>query len=95
VASDYDDSVNERYFLIDASTRSGMSGSPVVFRPLGPYLKKSGEMSVADGNMSIFMGIYSGRIRDDSDIGIVWRPKIVAEVLDHALKEMNRPSKAE
>jgi hypothetical protein len=88
IASDFDETVNERYFLVDASTREGMSGSPVIFRPLGPYLGASGAVLVGDGGTSFFLGIYSGRIRADSDIGIVWRPKIIAEVLDDALRQM-------
>ncbi|HKO51980.1 MAG TPA: serine protease [Polyangiaceae bacterium] len=88
IASDFDRSANERYFLVDASTREGMSGSPVIFRPLGPYLGASGEVLVGDGDTSFFLGIYSGRIRPDADIGIVWRAKVIAEVLDHALRLM-------
>jgi hypothetical protein len=86
IASDFDDTVNERYFLVDASTREGMSGSPVVFRPLGPYLGRSREVLMGSGDIAFFLGIYSGRIRPDADVGIVWRAKIVAEVLDNALR---------
>lgn len=48
----------------------------------------SGEVLVGERETSFFLGIYSGRIRADSDIGIVWRPKIIAEVLDDALRQM-------
>lgn len=85
IASDFDATTNGRFFFIDASTRIGMSGAPVVFRPLGPYLSRSGQVLTGDGTKSIFMGIYSGRLHPESDIGIVWRPNILREVLDAAV----------
>jgi hypothetical protein len=85
IASDFDAPANGRVFFVDASTRTGMSGSPVVFRPLGPYLSKTGEVLVGDGSKSVFLGIYSGRVHPESDIGIVWRTSVIAEVLDAAL----------
>ncbi len=49
-------------FLVDAATRGGMSGSPVyaVFR--GPYAVEGGGTALGSGEVSRFMGIYSGRL---------------------------------
>ena len=76
---DYD---NLPKFLIDCRTRQGQSGSPVLakFRP-GQYYKRNGETYQVIEEHSFFLGIYSGRVRDDSDIGVVWKPSILEEIL--------------
>ncbi len=33
---------------------------------------------------TLFLGVYSGRIHGESEIGIVWRPKVISEVLERA-----------
>ena len=33
---------------------------------------------------TLFLGIYSVRIHGESEIGIVWRPKVISEVLERA-----------
>jgi hypothetical protein len=67
-------------FLIDATTRSGMSGSPVVLR-LDSYSKSDGTQVLAGGVTTKFMGIYSGRIHEMSEVGRVWRPFVLSEIL--------------
>ena len=69
-------------FLIDCRTREGQSGSPVIakFRP-GQFYKYKGEMYRAEEEYTFFLGICSGRIRDDSDIGVVWKSNILEEIL--------------
>jgi hypothetical protein len=67
-------------FLIDATTRGGMSGSPVVFRPTGAYKTKKGNMAISS-NITLFLGIYSGRIHKDSEVGMVWRPRLINEII--------------
>ncbi len=70
-------------FLIDARTREGQSGSPVIF-----YDDGGGFVSFADGSVqggtgkevTRLVGVYSGRISEDSDIGRVWKLKAVLEV---------------
>lgn len=68
-------------FLIDATTRNGMSGSPVVVRSAGGHISRSGNYILAGGITTKFLGIYSGRIRDDVELGRVWRPKVLEEIL--------------
>lgn len=50
-------------FLVDARTRRGQSGSPVV------------------GGTSVLLGIYSGRVNEQSDLGIVWKVNALREIL--------------
>ncbi len=68
-------------FLIDATTRSGMSGAPVVLRLNGGYSTSEGNHIMAGGMSTKFVGVYAGRIHDDSEIGRVWRPFVIKEVL--------------
>lgn len=82
IASDPDlDYNSEPLFLIDATTRGGMSGSPVVLRTTGGYKKKDGKYVSLSGPVTLFLGVYSGRIHKDSEIGKVWRPRLIKEML--------------
>ncbi|MCJ7603156.1 MAG: serine protease [Desulfobulbaceae bacterium] len=72
---------NEPLFLIDATTRGGMSGSPVVLRMSGGYKTSDGNMIMGSSYRTRFLGIYSGRLPRDSEIGRVWRPKLINEIL--------------
>lgn len=68
-------------FLIDATTRGGMSGSPVIARVQGAYMAKSGGY-VMGGIANRFLGVYSGRIRKDSEeIGRVWKASVIEDIL--------------
>lgn len=71
-------------FLIDSKTRQGQSGSPVIY-----YSGKGIDLHPAHGGFrmwgSSFMkevGIYSGRISGDSDLGYVWKWSIIKEIVD-------------
>jgi len=77
---DIDFQVDRPAFLIDATTRSGMSGSPVVLRQ-DSYMQKSGNQVVVGGVVTKFMGIYAGRIHKDAEVGRVWRPFVITEIL--------------
>ena len=70
VASDIHGHPDQKHFLVDATTRDGMSGSPVI----------------AKNGLNPLLGIYSGRLHDDVEIGIVWRIAILYELLQQALK---------
>ena len=63
-------------FLVDCRTRKGQSGSPVIIHKTGGTLFGGPETSL--------LGIYSGRIDTESDLGIVWKTHAIAELLDHA-----------
>lgn len=85
IASDPDlDYNNLPVFLIDATTRGGMSGSPVVLRISGNYRTRSGNRIIAGGARTLFLGIYSGRVHRDSEIGMVWRPIVINEIASNA-----------
>lgn len=73
-------------FLIDATTRGGMSGSPVVLRLNSGYSTSDGREILAGGFQTRFLGIYAGRIHEDSEIGRVWKPSVVDEILAAAGK---------
>ncbi len=69
-------------FLIDCRTRQGQSGSPVIaHRNGGAIAMVGGGVAVSPGTMTDFIGVYSGRINKNSDIGIVWKASIVQELV--------------
>lgn len=70
--------------LVDSRTREGQSGSPVVaYRPAGaPIRGADGSMSIGSGAYGLLLGIYSGRINKDSDIGMIWKVSALAELID-------------
>ena len=70
-------------FLIDATTRGGMSGSIVVARQAGSHLTTQG-LKLGVGTATKFLGIYASRLPKDVEIGCVWRPSAIREVLTHA-----------
>lgn len=68
--------------LIDCRSRQGQSGSPVVlYRPGGAIAMKNGSTGIYAGSYSELVGIYSGRIHKDSDLGMVWKTKAIRELL--------------
>jgi hypothetical protein len=78
--------------LVDAATREGMSGSPVIAEFTGFHQDKPGEVSAEDwiGTGRSFLGLYSGRFRGDPEyeaqIGIVWKASAVNEVVTGGLR---------
>jgi hypothetical protein len=71
-------------FLIDATTREGMSGSPVVARVLGARMTSKG-FQIGVGLTTRLLGIYSSRLPKDAELGCVWKPSLIREVLDRAV----------
>lgn len=70
-------------FLIDCRSRPGQSGSAVIaYRGGGSFFSSSGGMVVGGGPVYRFLGVYSGRIHDQSDIGTVWKASAVQELID-------------
>lgn len=68
-------------FLIDCRTRKGQSGSPVI---LGR--SNHGNLTHDDGSttghlLPELLGVYSGRINAESDLGIVWKASAIADLL--------------
>lgn len=72
-------------FLIDATTRSGMSGSPVVLRLSGGYSTRNASHIMVGPMATKLLGVYAGRIHNLSEIGRVWRPFVIQEILDRKL----------
>lgn len=85
-------------FLIDCRSRQGQSGSPVIaYRSSGGVRRKDGDRTVATLSPEYaweFLGIYSGRVNPESDLGMVWHVSVVEEVLQEAEAEMLRRKKA-
>ncbi|WP_410000801.1 trypsin-like peptidase domain-containing protein [Rhizobium leguminosarum] len=68
-------------FLIDCRTRQGQSGSPVIAYRHGSADLEGGGIIVFDRPATRFLGIYSGRVNGEADLGIVWKARAVAELI--------------
>jgi len=69
-------------FLIDCRTRKGQSGSPVIVCKKGMYKDKQGNTNIITGDITELLGIYTGRINIESDLGYVWKLKAVHQLLE-------------
>jgi hypothetical protein len=68
-------------FLVDCRTRPGQSGSAVIaHRNGGAVGMQDGSTSIFAGAVTKFLGIYSGRINEQSDLGIVWKASALAQI---------------
>lgn len=72
---------------IDSATREGMSGAPVFASEGGAWWPegKSSEKDMILGLGRRFLGIYSGRVGDDSflaQLGKVWKEKAIIEIIE-------------
>ena len=73
-------------FLIDCRSRPGQSGSPVYARfRVGDVVSHQGKDYQAKKPVSYFVGAYSGRLRSDSDLGLVWKRSCIEELVNHAV----------
>ena len=73
-------------FLIDCRSRPGQSGSPVYSRfRTGDVVTHKGQDWQAKKPSSYFVGAYSGRLRPDSDLGLVWKRSCIEELVNHAV----------
>jgi hypothetical protein len=83
LASDFDIDIDgDPKFYIDARTRTGQSGSPVVFYRHGESVTLNNNTTHISWSGYQLLGIYSGRIAPESDIGIVWKTEVICELLD-------------
>lgn len=69
-------------FLIDCRTRQGQSGSAVIAHRNGSVTMRHGGTRITGEPTTKFLGIYSGRINAESDIGIVWKASALKELID-------------
>lgn len=80
IASDLDINYGGKAkFLVDATARSGMSGSPVYARRFGTYQDKAGAANT--GGVTKFLGIYSEE-NQALELGAVWKAEAVAALYD-------------
>ena len=83
IASDPDvDYDGTPQFLIDATGRPGMSGSPVYERRIGPHMDAEGNEILSPGITDKFLGVYAGDIDQQSSIGRVWKASVVEQIYD-------------
>lgn len=77
-------------FAVDCATREGMSGSPVFMVGQGAVIHRNRSMSFGSGRVVRFMGIYSGRYGVDDELaaqlGRVWLPQNILEVLESEVR---------
>ena len=68
--------------LIDCRARQGQSGSAVIaYRNGGMVAMEDGSTAAFNGPVRRFIGIYSGRVNAESDLGRVWKASAVAEIV--------------
>lgn len=75
----------EPKFLIDSASKSGMSGSPVLYYSPNGRVKIFGSTYQFSKDVAILAGIYVGRIgvQDELDpqIGTVWKSSVIDEIV--------------
>jgi hypothetical protein len=68
--------------LVDCRTRQGQSGSAVIaFRSSGAVAMEDGSTAFMDGPVWRLLGVYSGRVNVESDLGLVWKLSALEEVV--------------
>ena len=68
-------------FLIDCRSRPGQSGSPVILHHgCRNVVAEAKESEI----ISELLGIYSGRINEGSDLGVVWKTSAIIDLLIYA-----------
>jgi hypothetical protein len=72
---------NVPVFLIDCRSRQGQSGSAVIAHRTGGAVATEQGVVVGGGEMTRFLGIYSGRINAESDLGFVWKASALQELV--------------
>lgn len=86
--------VEKPVFLIDCRTRAGQSGSPVLAFRTGAYRKQDGNRAMTSLSATEtaweFLGVYSGRVNKESDLGRVWHVSALGELLDAAAADYER-----
>jgi hypothetical protein len=68
--------------LVDSRTREGQSGSPVILYRTDGYITEGGDMINNGVPAARLVGVYSGRINKESDLGRVWKIGTLVEILD-------------
>jgi hypothetical protein len=75
--------------IIDATTREGMSGSPVVMRAKTHYISEDGSIK-AHPNATRLIGVYASRpILGKAEIGYVYKSGLIEEVIKDGIRGPN------
>lgn len=70
-------------FLIDCRSRPGQSGSAVIAYGVGgAFAMEDGSTAIMGGEVIRLLGVYSGRINEQSDFGIVWKASVLVELIN-------------
>ncbi|WP_416960774.1 S1 family peptidase [Streptomyces sp. Agncl-13] len=79
-------------FLLDSRTRPGQSGSPVLMhlRP-GDSVFVNGDVHLHEEWVTALVGVYSGRINKESDLGMVWTAETLFDLLPQLAPPEPRP----
>jgi hypothetical protein len=82
----------DQFFWIDANTRKGMSGAPVIARRFGGALMADGGYGLHSGVVDRIVGVYAGRALDapDMTLGRVWKWEGVQEIIDETVARVRR-----
>jgi hypothetical protein len=81
----------ESYLFVDTASRPGMSGSPVIVRTYATHVSEGNEITFTAGAANKFIGVYSGRLHTqnplEAQIGMVWSPTYIDEIIDGGFKD--------
>ena len=73
-------------FLIDSRTCEGQSGSPVVIYKRSGWVTTTLHPYMIRNPITLLLGVYSGRLSKDSDLGTVWKTSIVAAIAENGIR---------
>lgn len=75
----------EPKFLVDSASKSGMSGSPVLYYSPSGTVKILGSSYMFGQDVAILAGIYVGRLGVEGDtdpqVGTVWKQSVIDEII--------------
>lgn len=76
----------ESKFLIDCASKSGMSGSPVLYYNGNGEVRIKGSTYYFQQDAAILAGVYAGRLgvtkEADPQIGTVWHRSVIDEIIE-------------
>lgn len=73
-------------FLVDSRTRRGQSGSPVIFFSANGMVPIQGGLAMGTRPREVLLGVYSGRVNEESDLGLVWKSRVISEILEGGVR---------
>lgn len=69
-------------FLVDARGRDGQSGSPVIgYWPSTTKHTVNGNIRIGGDESWELLGVYSGRLTPQSDLGRIWKRSAIREIV--------------